>query len=43
MPTCLDPTCLSRDWTRAIAESERLAEAFARWCERPDLAQAAAF
>lgn len=26
-----------RDWTRAIAESERLAEAFARWCEKPDL------
>lgn len=26
-----------RDWTRAIAESERLAEAFARWAERPDL------
>lgn len=27
----------TRDWTRAIDESERLAEAFARWCERPDL------
>jgi hypothetical protein len=26
-----------RDWTRAIAESERMAEAFARWCEKPDL------
>ncbi len=33
----------NRDWTRAIAESERLAEAFARWCEQPDLARAAAF
>lgn len=26
-----------RDWTRAIAESERMAEAFAHWCEKPDL------
>ncbi|MGV7209078.1 patatin-like phospholipase family protein [Oxalobacteraceae bacterium A2-2] len=26
-----------RDWLRAVAESERLAEAFARWCEKPDL------
>ena len=26
-----------RDWTRAIAESERMAEAFARWGENPDL------
>jgi hypothetical protein len=33
----------NRDWTRAIAESERLAEAFARWCERPDLAQTRSF
>jgi hypothetical protein len=32
-----------RDWTRAIGESERMAEAFARWCEKPDLAQAAGF
>lgn len=38
-----DHAARTRDWTRAIAESERLAEAFARWCERPDLAQAAAF
>ncbi|SFV02482.1 lysophospholipase [Pseudoduganella namucuonensis] len=26
-----------RDWTRAIGESERMAEAFARWVEKPDL------
>ena len=33
----------TRDWTRAIGESERMAEAFARWCEKPDLKQAATF
>lgn len=32
-----------RDWTRAIAESERMADAFARWVEKPDLAQAGTF
>jgi hypothetical protein len=32
-----------RDWRRAIGESERMAEDFARWCERPDLKQAASF
>ena len=32
-----------RDWTRSIGESERMAEAFARWSEKPDLSQAAAF
>jgi len=26
-----------RDWTRAIGESDRLADAFARWLERPDM------
>ncbi|WP_082491757.1 lysophospholipase [Duganella sp. Leaf126] len=26
-----------RHWLHAIGESERLAEAFARWCEKPDL------
>ncbi|TFW26038.1 patatin-like phospholipase family protein [Duganella callida] len=33
----------TRDWLSAIGESERLADAFARWCERPDLNQAASF
>jgi hypothetical protein len=33
----------NRDWIRAIAESERMAEAFARWCEKPDLHQAQSF
>jgi predicted acylesterase/phospholipase RssA len=33
----------TRDWNRAIGESERLADAFARWCEKPDLKQAVAF
>ncbi|MYM25222.1 patatin-like phospholipase family protein [Duganella sp. FT135W] len=33
----------NRDWLRAIGESERMAEAFARWCEKPDLKQAASF
>ena len=28
-----------RDWSRAVAESERLAEEFAAWCERPDAAR----
>ncbi|HEX8604035.1 MAG TPA: patatin-like phospholipase family protein [Pseudoduganella sp.] len=32
-----------RDWTFAIGESERMAEALARWAEKPDLRQAAAF
>ena len=32
-----------RDWTYGIGESERMAEAFARWCEKPDLKQAASF
>ena len=32
-----------RDWTRAIADSERLAEAFARWCEKPDLKETLSF
>lgn len=32
-----------RDWHYAIGESERMAEAFARWCERPDLRQTSAF
>jgi len=26
-----------RHWLHAIGESERMAEAFARWCEQPDL------
>lgn len=33
----------TRDWMTAIGESERMAEAFARWCEKPDLKQAASF
>jgi hypothetical protein len=33
----------NRDWLQAIGESERMAEAFARWCEKPDLKQAASF
>lgn len=33
----------ARDWGRAVAESERLAEAFARWCDKPDLKQTVAF
>ena len=32
-----------RDWRRAIAEGERMAEALARWCERPDLGSAGTF
>jgi hypothetical protein len=32
-----------RDWTFAISESERMAEALARWAEKPDLRQAASF
>jgi hypothetical protein len=31
----LDHDARIRDWMRAIAESHRLAEAFARWLERP--------
>jgi hypothetical protein len=30
-----DHAARMRDWRRAIAESERMAEALARWCERP--------
>jgi hypothetical protein len=33
----------NRDWLHAVGESERLAEAFARWCERPDLRLAHSF
>ena len=32
-----------RDWTFAVGESERMAEALARWAEKPDLKQAADF
>lgn len=32
-----------RAWLAAIGESERMAEAFARWCERPDLAATVSF
>jgi hypothetical protein len=32
-----------RDWTFAIGESERMAEALARWAEKPDLGQALSF
>ena len=32
----LDNEARIRDWNRAIGESGRLAEAFARWIERPD-------
>ena len=32
-----------RHWLQAIGESERLAEAFARWCEKPDLKAALSF
>jgi hypothetical protein len=32
-----------RDWTRSIGESERMAEAFARWCDKPDLSQTSPF
>ncbi len=32
-----------RDWTHAIGESERMAEALAGWAEKPDLALASAF
>ncbi len=31
-----------RDWKYAVGESERMAEALARWAEKPDLTQAAA-
>jgi hypothetical protein len=33
----------NRDWLKAVGESERMAEAFARWCEKPDLHQTASF
>ena len=32
-----------RDWMQAIGESSRMAEAFARWCEKPDLKQTTGF
>ncbi|MCU0897436.1 MAG: patatin-like phospholipase family protein [Burkholderiales bacterium] len=32
----LDHDARIRDWTRAVAESERMAEAFARWVEKAD-------
>ncbi len=32
-----------RDWTFAIGESERMAEALARWAEKPDLAATTGF
>ena len=32
-----DHAARMRDWRRAIAESERMAAAFARWAEQPDL------
>ncbi|UQV47329.1 hypothetical protein KIV45_11015 [Janthinobacterium lividum] len=35
-----DHAARMRDWRRAIAESERMAAAFARWAEQPDLRQA---
>ncbi|NRR33628.1 patatin-like phospholipase family protein [Oxalobacteraceae bacterium] len=38
-----DHAARTRDWTRAIGESERMAEAFARWSEKPDLQQARGF
>lgn len=38
-----DHAARTRDWRRAIAESERMAEAFARWCEQPDLGQTQSF
>jgi hypothetical protein len=33
----------NRDWLHAIGESQRMADAFAHWCEKPDLKQAASF
>ena len=38
-----DHAARTRDWSRAIAESERMAEALARWSERPDLRLAQTF
>jgi len=38
-----DHAARQRDWRRAIAESERLVEACARWAEQPDLRQARDF
>ncbi len=38
-----DHAARTRDWSRAIAESERMAEALARWCEQPDLQLAQPF
>ena len=39
----LDHDARIRDWQRAIGESERLADAFARWVERPDPARVQPF
>jgi hypothetical protein len=33
----------NRDWLQAIGESQRMADDFARWCQQPDLKQAASF
>ncbi|MRW89514.1 patatin-like phospholipase family protein [Duganella sp. FT80W] len=33
----------NRDWLQAIGESQRMADAFARWCEQPDLKQTVSF
>lgn len=38
-----DHAARSRDWRRAVAESERLGEAFLRWCDKPDLAMIKGF
>jgi len=32
-----------RDWSYAIGESERMAEAFANWCDKPDLQSTLSF
>ncbi|MET0268757.1 MAG: patatin-like phospholipase family protein [Duganella sp.] len=32
-----------RDWTFALGESERMAAAFAQWCDKPDLAATLSF
>ncbi|WP_256079147.1 patatin-like phospholipase family protein [Massilia sp. YIM B04103] len=32
-----------RDWSQAVGESERMAEALARWVDKPDLRQTTAF
>lgn len=38
-----DHSARIRDWTFAIGESQRMAEALARWAEKPDLHQARSF